>query len=80
LQVELKRPWWQATSSLRVALFMGGGYLLVGVGGITSGSFGGRIWIAVMDGLFCLLGVPWYITAIVLLRRRHRAGTEKARL
>jgi len=77
LQVKLKPPRWQATTSLRLTLIIGGGYLLVGLGGITSGFLGGRIWLAVMDGLFCLLGAPWYITAIVLLKQRHRAGTEK---
>jgi hypothetical protein len=80
LYVKLKRPWWQATTSLRQALIIGGGYLIAGLGALATGLLGGRIWLAVMNGLFCLSGTPWYITAIVLLKQRHRAATEKARI
>ena len=78
--MKLKRPWWQATTRLRLALIIGGGYLIVGLGGLANGLLGGRVWLAATFGLYCLIGTPWYITVTVLLRQRHRAATEKARI
>jgi hypothetical protein len=73
------RPWWQVTTSLRIALIIGSGWLLAGMGGVADGLVGGRIWFAVIEGLYCLFGTPWYITAILLLGQSHRAGSEKVR-
>ena len=77
--MELMRPWWQVTTSLRIALIIGSGWLLAGMGGVADGLVGGRIWFAVIEGLYCLFGTPWYITAILLLGQSHRAGSEKVR-
>jgi hypothetical protein len=78
--VELKRPWWQVTTSLRIALIISSGWLLAGLGGVADGLVGGRIWFAVIEGLYCLCGTPWYVTAILLLGQSHRAGSEKVRI
>ena len=66
------------TPSLPLALIICGGYLLVGLSGLVTGLLGSMTWFAVIEGIYCLTGTPWYITAIVLLKQRHRAGTGKS--
>jgi membrane protein implicated in regulation of membrane protease activity len=72
-----KRPWWQVTTSLRLALIIGGGYLIAGLGGLAFWLASGKIWLAVGWGFYFLCGTPWYITAIVLLKQRHSATSNQ---
>lgn len=75
--VKSKRSWWRVTTSLRPALILGGGYLVLGLGGLAGGLAGGKIWPAVLGGLYFLCGTPWYITAVVLLKQRHNAASNQ---
>ena len=73
-----KRPWRPFTTSLPTALIVAGGWLLAGLYNFIFNLLEGRIWLGALWGLYLFCGMPWYITAIVLLRRRHRAGNKKA--
>lgn len=67
-----KLPWWQTTTSPRLAAFLGAGWMIVALGELAWGITAGRVWVLVLGSLFLLCGAPWYITAAVLVRRRHR--------
>jgi ABC-type uncharacterized transport system YnjBCD permease subunit len=75
--VKPKKPWWQATTSLRLALIIGGLYLIAGLCGLTLWLGGGKTWLAVLWGIYLLCGTPWYITAVVLLKQRHSAASNQ---
>jgi len=75
--MKLKGPWRPFTTSLRAALIVAGCWLLVGMYNFAFYLLKGWIWLGVLWGLYFVCGIPWYVTAIVLLRRRHNVGTEK---
>jgi hypothetical protein len=75
--VKSKRPSWQVTTSLRLALIMSGLYLISGLCNLTFWLGGGKTWLAVLWGLYFLSGTPWYITAVVLLKQRHSAASNQ---
>lgn len=72
-----KRPWWKVTTSLRLALIIGGGYLIVGLCNLAFWLGGGKTWLAVVWGFYFLSGTPWYITAVVLLKQRPSAASNQ---
>lgn len=75
-----KSPWWQMkTTSLRLTLLIVAGYLIVGLGGLVISLNGGIVWLAPLYGLYFLCGTPWYISAVVLLKRRGQRRTELLR-
>jgi hypothetical protein len=79
LHMKPKRPWWQATTSLRPTLIICGCYLISGLGGFVGWLGGGKIWLAVLWGFYFLSGTPWYITAVVMLKQRRQRRTELLR-
>jgi hypothetical protein len=68
-----KKPWWQMTTSLRRAVFLGGAWMAVSISGVVSGIADHKVWSTVIWVLFLLCGLPWAITAVVLLRQRLRS-------
>lgn len=79
MRVGTKRPWRPLTTNLPLALTLACVWIVVGPVNVFLSVLAGRIWLAVVWGLYILFGWPWYITAIMLLKQRHRAGIEKAR-
>jgi hypothetical protein len=75
--MKAKKPWWQVTTRLRLALLVGGGYLIVGLGGLAFWIVSGKVWEAVIWGLYLVCGTPWYITAAVLVKRRREVASNE---
>jgi UPF0716 family protein affecting phage T7 exclusion len=69
-----KRPWWQTTTNPRLAVLVGGSWLIAGLCWLVEGILSGLTWLAVLGGLFLLCGLPWHTTAVVLVWRRHATG------
>jgi hypothetical protein len=72
-----KVPWWQATNKLWLAALAGGGWLIAGLGDLVTGIVAGKVLFIVLGSIFLLCGAPWYITAMVLLRRRRTVVSAK---
>jgi uncharacterized membrane protein HdeD (DUF308 family) len=68
---------WQTTNKLWLAVCTGGAWLIGGLGDLVYGIVAGEVLAIALGSIFLLCGVPWYITAIALLRRRAVAFTSR---
>jgi hypothetical protein len=72
LCVKLEQLWRPVITNLKTALIIASGWLLAGLSGLITNVLLGRILLVVIWALYLVCGIPWYITAVVLLRRRYR--------
>jgi hypothetical protein len=70
--VKFEQLWRPVIPNLKTALIIASGWLLAGLSGLITYVLLGRTVLVVLWGLYLVCGIPWYITAVVLLRRRYK--------